>query len=145
MSRVTIELPATWLFSIDLPVRITDINYGNHLGNDSLLSMLQEARVRWLHQFGWTELVTPPVGLIMIDVAVRFKAEAVFGDTLRFQIAAIEWSGAGFDLVYLVTKSATGEEVARAQTGMCFFDYAKRRIARIPAGFRETVEGKPAT
>lgn len=145
MPRVTIDLPATWLFAIDLPVRITDINYGNHLGNDAMLSLLQEARVRWLHQFGWTELVAPPVGLIMIDIAVRFKAEAHFGDTLRIQLAAIDWSGAGFDLVYLVTNAATGAEVARAQSGMCFFDYTKKRIARIPAGFRETVEGKPAT
>ena len=140
MPRVKIELPAHWLFSHDLPVRITDINYGQHLGNDSFLSLIQEARVRWLHQFGWTELkISGTTGLIMVDLAVRFKAEAVFGDTLRIQIGAADWTDLGFDLVYLATNAATGKEVARAQTGMMFFDYATRRLANTPADFRATV------
>ena len=70
MTRVKIDLPQTWLFSVDLPVRITDINYGNHLGNDALVGLLQEARVRWLNQFGWTELIEGAIGLIQIEVTV---------------------------------------------------------------------------
>ena len=142
MSRVKIELSKNWLFEIELPVRITDINYGQHLGNDSFLAMIQEARVRWLHRHGWTELhIAETTGLIMVDVAVRFKNEAVFGDTLKIQIAAADWTEIGFDLVYLATKSATGAEVARAQTGMIFFDYTTRRIAHAPPDFRATVGG----
>lgn len=141
MPRVKIHLPEKWLFETELPVRITDINYGNHLGNDALLAMLQEARVRWLHQFGWTEKLDENTGLIMVDVSIRFKAEAFFGETLAIRLAPGEWSGHGFSIHYLVTKSGTGEEVARAQTGMLFFDYAARRIAGPPAGFREKVGG----
>jgi acyl-CoA thioesterase FadM len=141
MSRVKIPLPETWSFSIDLPVRITDINYGRHLGNDSFVGMLHEARVRWLQQFGWTELITETVGLIMVDVAVRFKAEATFGDTLRIRMAVRDWSIFGFGLVYLATKAENGDEVARAQSGMAFFDYQARRLAGVPEGFREKVGG----
>ena len=142
--RVKIDLPPRWLFAIDLPVRITDINYGHHLGNDAFLAMLQEARVRWLQQFGWTELqVSGTVGLIMVDIAVRFKAESVFGDVLRVQLAAVEWTDYGFDLVNLATKNG-GTEVARANFGMVFFDYATRRLAPVPAGFRDRVEAASA-
>lgn len=143
MARIKIDLPGKWLFSLDLPVRITDINYGRHLGNDSMLALIQEARVRWLQQFGWTEMIAEPVGLTMIDVAVRFKGEAVFGDTLRIQLAPVEWAKLGFELVYLVTKVAGGAEVARAKTGFVFFDYAAHRIAPMPPEFRATVEGGP--
>lgn len=141
MARVTIELPATWTFGIDIPVRITDINYGNHLGNDAFLSILHEARMRWIHQHGWTELNIEKTGLIMIDIAVRFKAEAVFGDVLRVQLAPVEWSNLGFTLIYLATNAATGAEVARAQSGMVFFDYATRRLTSMPAVFREKLGG----
>lgn len=144
MARIKIDLPAAWHFTIDLPVRITDINYGQHLGNDSFLSLLQEARVRWLRQYGWTELIDHNTGLMMVDIAVRLKAEAVFGDTLRIHIATAEWTSFGFDILYLVTKAGTTTEVARAKTGMVFFDYSAKRIAAVPENFQTTVERAPA-
>lgn len=137
MARVKIELPSTWAFHIDIPVRITDINYGNHLGNDSFLSILHEARMRWIHQHGWTELNIEKTGLIMVDMAVRFKSEAVFGDTLRVHLTPVEWTNLGFDLVYLAINATTGTEVARAQSGMIFFDYTTRRLTSMPPVFRE--------
>jgi acyl-CoA thioesterase FadM len=137
MARVKIELPSTWAFHIDIPVRITDINYGNHLGNDSFLSILHEARMRWIHQHGWTELNIEKTGLIMVDMAVRFKSEAVFGDVLRVHLTPVDWTNLGFDLVYLATNATTGAEVARAQSGMIFFDYTTRRLTSMPPVFRE--------
>lgn len=141
MSRIKIQLPEKWHFETTLTVRITDINYGNHLGNDRLLGLLQEARVRWLNQFGWTEKLEGSTGLIMVDAALRFRAEAFFGDELVIKLGVAEWSGHGFVIAYLVTRTATGDEVARARTGMVFYDYAERRIAGAPAGFQERVTG----
>lgn len=136
MPRQKIELPENWQFSTELPVRITDLNYGRHVGNDTMLSLLQEARVQWLRSLGYpSELLAEPVGLILIDLAVRFKSELVYGDTARVQIAVAEWSRRGFELVYLVSNG--GAEVARATTGFVFFDYAARRLADAPEGFRE--------
>ena len=126
-----------YCYKTSLTVRITDINYGNHLGNDSFLSILHEARMRWIHQHGWTELNIEKTGLIMVDMAVRFKSEAVFGDTLRVHLTPVDWTQLGFDLVYLATNATTGAEVARAQSGMIFFDYTTRRLTSMPPVFRE--------
>ncbi|HMP72735.1 MAG TPA: thioesterase family protein [Kiritimatiellia bacterium] len=139
MSRIAIELPSTWIYTLDLPVRITDINYGQHLGNDAFLSMLQEARVRWLHQYQWTELDILGRGLIMVDLAVRFKTEAHFGHTLRFHLQPADWTEIRFELYALATHADTGKEIARARTGMIFFDYTTRKMAKIPPGFRERI------
>jgi len=139
MPRVNIDLPAQWSFSTDIPVRISDINYGNHVGNDAFLGIFHEARMRWLKQFGWTELVFDPVGLIMIDVAVRFKSEAHYGDVLTVSLAPQDWTKLGFDLVYLAVNAATGTEVARAQSGFVFFNYSKKKIAALPPEFQEKV------
>jgi hypothetical protein len=45
MPRLKLELPAGFPFRTTLTVRVTDLNYGNHLGNDALLGLLHEARV----------------------------------------------------------------------------------------------------
>ncbi|HMP76630.1 MAG TPA: thioesterase family protein [Kiritimatiellia bacterium] len=138
MPRQKIELPAAWSFSTEIPVRITDLNYGRHVGNDTMLALIQEARVQWLRSLGYpSELLAEPVGLILIDLAVRFKAELGCGDAARVQLAAVEWTRRGFELVYLVTKDNGATEVARATTGFVFFDYAAKRLAEPPAGFRE--------
>jgi len=56
MPRVELELPERFQFVTEIPLRITDINYGGHLGNDALLSLLHEARVQFLRQYGFTEM-----------------------------------------------------------------------------------------
>ena len=57
MPRVKVTLPESFLFTVELPIRITDLNYGAHLGNDALLSLLHEARVKFLAHLGQPEQV----------------------------------------------------------------------------------------
>ena len=142
MPRVKIELPAAWTFRTEIPVRITDVNYGQHVGNDTMLAFIQEARVQWLRALGYpSELLATPVGLILVDLAVRMKSEAAYGDRLEVQLAVSEWSKVGFELVYLLTKAGDGGEVARATTGFVFFDYTARKLAPPPEGFRAKAGG----
>ena len=142
MPRVKIELPATWTFRTEIPVRITDVNYGQHVGNDTMLAFIQEARVQWLRSLGYpSELLAAPVGLILVDLSGRMKAEAAYGDRLVVQLAVAEWSKVGFELVYLLTKAEGGAEVARATTGFVFFDYTARKLAQAPEGFRVQAGG----
>lgn len=142
MPRVKIELPSAWMFRAEIPVRITDMNYGQHVGNDTLLGFIQEARVQWLRSLGYpSELLAAPVGLILVDLSVRMKAEAVYGDQLVVQLAVAEWSKLGFEVVYQITKAGGGEEVARATTGFVFFNYTARKLAPPPEGFRAKAGG----
>lgn len=133
MARVKIVLPATFLFATTLPVRITDLNYGAHLGNDALLQLLHEARVQFLSSLGVKELdVATQLGFIMADVAVEYKAEAFYGDVLRIEVGVNDLNKYGFDLVYRVENQA-GKEIARAKTGMLAFDYTTRKLRALPA------------
>lgn len=73
MNRIKIDVPETFLFATTLQIRVTDLNYGGHVGNDSFLSLLQEARQQFLLSHGYRELSIAGVGLIMADVAIEFK------------------------------------------------------------------------
>lgn len=128
MARIRINLPAHFSFFVELPVRITDLNYGNHLGNDALLGLLHEARVQFLRHLGRPE-VDPATGLghIMADVAIEYKGEGFYGDTLRVQMAVADLHKYGFDIVYQVWNQEQ-REIARAKTGMLAFDYNTRKL-----------------
>lgn len=132
MARIKLQLPTTFPFSTQLHLRITDINYGGHLGNDSVLSLLHEARMLYLKNAGYTELNFAGVGLIMADAAIEFKAEAFYGDLLKAYVTADEFSKIGFELYYKLVKGAEESVVAIAKTGMICFDYDKRKVTTVP-------------
>ena len=133
MARVKVALPETFPFAVQLPVRITDLNYGAHLGNDALLSMLHEARVQFLAHLGTAEFdPATKLGFIMVDVAIEYRAEAFYGDVLTIEMATSDPSKYGFDIVYQV-KNQDGREITRAKTGMLCFDYNTRKLRGVPA------------
>ena len=133
MARVKVALPDTLPFRTEIPVRITDLNYGGHLGNDALLGILHEARLHFLRSLGMDSDYDPitKLGLIMVDVAVEYKGEAFHGDVLRLDMAAADPGKYGFDVVYHVHNQA-GKEIARAKTGMLCFDYNIRKLRLMP-------------
>ncbi|MFC4231813.1 acyl-CoA thioesterase [Parasediminibacterium paludis] len=134
MERIKIHLPETFSFSTNIPIRITDVNYGGHVGNDSFLSLVHEARLRFLASKGFSEMDVMGVGLIMADAAIEFKKEMVYGDTVKISVAATGFDRIGFDLFYLleVEKDGVTAIAGKAKTGMMSFDYTNKRKAAIP-------------
>lgn len=134
MSRIKIDLPESFRFSSSLTVRITDLNYGAHVGNDTVLSFLHEARVSFLQSLGYSELNLEGVGLIMADAAIVFKNEMFYGDDLLISIQPVECSRVGFDLIYKIEKKPEGQSivVVIAKTAMICYDYAGKKVTALP-------------
>ena len=134
MARIKLTLPESFSFSTTLPVRITDLNYGGHVGNDTILTLLHEARIQYLQSLGFTELYFAGVSLIMGDVAIEFKAELFYGDALKAYVSAGEFTRVGFDLYYELLVEKEGKEVtiAAAKTGMVCFNYTTRKVSAVP-------------
>lgn len=132
MARVKVTLPNVFPFSTTVSVRISDINYGGHMGNDALLSMLHEARVQFLLHHQYSELNLAGKSLIMADVAIEYKGEGFRGDVLTIEVATHDFSKYGFDFVYRVT-SQEPKLIALAKTGMLCFDYSTRKVVSLPA------------
>lgn len=139
MARVQIELPERFLFRTEIPVRIDDINYGGHLGNDAVLTLAHEARLRFLASRGWSELDAGGAGLIMADAAVIYRAEGRHGMVLVAEVAVTEVRSRSCDFVYRLTEAATGREIARAKTGMVFYDYASKKVVTVPESFSAAI------
>ena len=134
MARIKIEIPEKVIGTFIIPIRITDINYGNHVGNDAFVSIIHEARMQWLQQYGYTELKIEGIGLIMSDLAIEFKKESFYGDVVEVKLAAGEISRVGFELYYQLFAKRDKADVllANAKTGMVCYDYDAKKVATIP-------------
>ena len=134
MERIKIKLPETFNFSTSIKIRITDLNYGGHVGNDSFLSLVHEARLQFLQSNGFSEMDIMGAGLIMADASIEFKKEILYGDTVKISVAATNFDRIGFDIFYWleVVKDDVSITVGKAKTGMMCFDYATKKKAAIP-------------
>lgn len=144
MSRVKIKFPDEKpLFSCSISVRIGDINYGNHLGNDSVLSIIHEARMQLLKSWGGNELDIKNNSLIMADVVISYRGEAFYGDKLNVEIYADDITDRSFDLLYHISTEQNEQikDIAHAKTGMLCFDYNIRKIALMSEELKTLLKG----
>lgn len=134
MARIKITIPDNKIASVNIPVRITDINYGNHLGNDVLVSIVHEARAQWLRSNGYSEIDVEGTGLIMSDLAVEYIHESFYGDELQIDISVGEIARVSFELYYTIqtTRNEKIILIAKAKTGMVCYNYAIKKVAAVP-------------
>lgn len=138
MEKVKIILPADKPdFECLITVRVSDINYGNHVGNDSLVSFLHEARVQFLAHMGYTEFDIEGLGLIQADLMVRYKNEAFLGDKLSCKIFFVNFSARSFDMICAITTERNHQKItiAEAKVGLVCYNYQTKSIAHLPAPF----------
>jgi YbgC/YbaW family acyl-CoA thioester hydrolase len=139
MARLKIDFPDEVLYGHDVEVRISDLNYGNHLGHDTLVSLLHEARARFFRHLGHEEWDTCGLSLMVVDLAVSYRAEVLFGQVLRIEVAVGEVGSRSCELLYRVCDRDSGTTVAVAKTGVVFVDGSTRKVVTLPAAFRSLV------
>ena len=138
MARKRIGLPEKFSFTTTIPIRISDVNYGGHVGNDTILSLIHEARMQYLRHLNYSEVEFAGVGLIMANAAIEFKKEIFYGDVVQVSIACGEFSKVSFDVYYKLEKVMRDDPcgkatiVATAQTTMACFNYEVKKIVSIP-------------
>lgn len=142
MDRIKIRLPEIFRFTTEIDIRITDLNYGGHVGNDTFLGLAHEARCRFLESLGYTELHIENVSLIMSDAAIEFKKELFQGDRIKISIAAESFHKFGFDLLYLFEKMDKEEKliVAKIKTGMMCYNYTEKKLEALPELAKEKLK-----
>lgn len=141
MERIKINLPTNFKFSTTLKIRITDLNYGGHVGNDSFLTLIHEARQQFLNSFGYSELKLENTSLIMLDAAIEFKKELNYSDTIRISVAADGFDKYGFDLFYKIEIIDKENYIlaGKAKTGMLCYDYDNKKLVPVPEQVKTTL------
>jgi acyl-CoA thioester hydrolase len=140
MNRIKLPSINKLIFSTNLQVRIYDLNYGNHLGNDSLISLIHEARVRFFKSYNFKELDIGGIGILITNLAVNYKAEAFYGDEIIVDIGISDISKTSVEFLYALKLQNTGNEIAKAITIATFFDYKISKVVKVPQAFLDAIQ-----
>ena len=139
MPRVEIVLPEQFPFFTEVPILASDINFANHLGNDRLMGLLQEARIRFFKWLGYNEADVEGSSMILADAALQYLSEGFHGDVIKIEVALGDFGRCNMDVYYRATNTTTGKLLCQAKTGLVFFDYTTRKVQEVPARFKEKV------
>jgi acyl-CoA thioester hydrolase len=137
VARLVLQLPEQLPFTTEIDVRVTDLNYGAHLGNDAMLSLIHEARWRFFRSLGQTEGDVFGTRLVLGDAAIVYKKEAFAGDRLRFSVGLFDVGRVACDLGYRAVRVADEALVVEAKTGLVFLDPASGRPVALPDAIRK--------
>jgi acyl-CoA thioesterase FadM len=132
MPRTKLAEQPIYEFCYAITLQPRDINYGGHLGVDSLISIVGTARAYIFRSVGLSEinLGDDRTGIIMTDVQVNLKAEGFMFDNLEVHTHIGELTKNGFRFFHKVTRGDS--IVALAEMGFLIFDYAARKIIPVP-------------
>jgi acyl-CoA thioesterase FadM len=141
MARLKLHFPEDqYYYTTLLAVRVTDINAGNHLGNDSMISMISEARACFLFEYGVAETERDGTGIIVTDLATMYRAEAHARDQLLFEVGVMDFNKYGGDIIFRITRPQDKTLVALAKQGFVFFNYKTSQVVAMPEDFKAKFE-----
>ncbi|XKH59430.1 thioesterase family protein [Halomonas sediminis] len=137
MERVKLVFPHEAVFHRHpMTVRVTDMNYGHHLGHDALVSLLHEARIQALASLGLNEWDMHGYPSVVADLAVQYQSEARWPDSLSVETAIPTPESKALSIYHRVVKSAgdksDGEVVATARVNQLLVDTQTGRPVTIP-------------
>lgn len=125
-------------FTTPYQVRISDINYGNHVANSAVLNFFQDARIRYLKQLGkFSELDIGGCGIILPEATVKYRAEMFLADELEIGVRVTEIGRSSVTMNYRIERK--GELTAEGTTALIAFDYTARKARRLPQPFKQAI------
>ena len=140
MPRVKLSEQPKYEFSFHATLMPRDINYGGHLGNDAIVTLVGSARAAMYRSMGFSEgdLGDGENGTIMSDLVVNYRAEAFVFDEIRIDSHIGELTTGSFRIFQRMVRD--GKLVALAETGIVVFNYGQHKVGRLPDIFTEKLQ-----
>ncbi|MCW4149449.1 thioesterase family protein [Halomonas sp. 18H] len=133
MERIKIDFPeAEICHRHPLAVRITDMNYGRHLGHDAVISLMHEARVQALASLGLSEGDMAGYPCVAADLAIQYQSESRWPDALVAETAIPEPSRKAISVYHRLRREPDGRSVATARLTLMLVDPEAGRPVPVP-------------
>lgn len=124
-------------FTVEIPLRLRDLDAMNHVNNAVYATFLEQARAAYFHEVVGRRL--NEVGMAIADLSVEFERAVHFDDdAVTVGVRAADLGTSSIPLAYEVW---TGEErVATAETTMVHVDRETGRPTALPDEWRTAFE-----
>jgi acyl-CoA thioester hydrolase len=135
--RIKLEIPEKILFCCKIILRIDDMNYGNHMGNERILVLAHESRVQFLKSLDCSEFDLFGASIIQADAAITYKSEGQTGDVIICNISIENVGRSSFEMYYHFFNETSQQSLAVCKTGMVFYDYSNQKVCATPVAFEQ--------
>lgn len=142
MPRIVLDLPEEFIYKAEIPVRLTDLNPGNHVGNDQMISLLSAARFMFFDHLELDEFNIFGHNIAVTDLATMYLKETLARDTLIFEVGITDFNKYGADFIFRVSQQSSGQVAALAKTGFVFLDKTSGKVSPVPSEFKAMIEAK---
>jgi acyl-CoA thioesterase FadM len=85
-----------------------------------MISMISEARARFLFEFGIRETAQDGIGIIVTDLATTYKAEGHARDQLLFEVGVMDFNKYGGDITFRISRPQIRRRLQWQNQVLCF-------------------------
>ena len=140
MERVKLDFPAeAVIHRHSLTVRVTDMNYGRHLGHDAMVSLLHEARIQAFAALDLPEWDMHGHPSVVADLAITYQSEARWPDALIIATAVPEPQGKALTVYQRIYQAESQQVVATARVNQLLIDLATGRPVEVPEQVKQAL------
>lgn len=140
MERVKLDFPAeAVIHRHPLTVRITDMNYGRHLGHDAVVSLLHEARIQAFAALDLPEWDMHGHPSVVADLAIQYHSEARWPDALLIETAVLEPQGKALIIYQRIYQADSEQLVATSRVNQLLIDLATGRPVEVPTQVKQAL------
>ncbi len=132
-----------FVFETVMRVRNTEIDVGQHLTLESLITLLAEARARFLYSRGIKEINSDYQGLIISNLQLNVISRVRAREELLFEVGVEQISDKSGDMAIKVTRMYDGSLVAKARKSFIQYDYRSNKAISFHDDIKEALEQKP--
>lgn len=127
-------------FSVEVPVRFSDMDSLGHVNNAIYLSYFEEGRVHYFKKlFDLPNNDTSTLSMIVLEVHCTYKTPAFYGEILRVHTKVGWMKNKSFEMQYLITDVKSGRTVAEGSSIQVSYDYSNQKTIEMPEEFRKKV------
>lgn len=116
-----------FVFETVMRVRNTEIDVGQYLTLESLITLLAEARARFLYSKGINEINSEYQGLIVSDLQLNVISRVRAREALLFEVGIEQIAEKSGKMAIKVTRMYDGSLVAKARKGFIQYDYRSNK------------------
>lgn len=134
MNKIKVTENEKIKFRYQTKIRIGDLNYGNHLAHDKLISIVHDARISFFLENNLSEVNYEDKFLFMIkSLSIDYINQSFLHENLKINIYVGEINKVSFELKYEILKD--NSLVALCVTTLVCYNTLKRRLDQLPASF----------
>ena len=132
-----------FVFETVMRVRNTEIDVGQHLTLESLISLLAEARARFLYSKGIKDINAEYQGLIVSNLQLNIINRVRAREELLFEVGIEHISDKDGEMAIKVTRMYDGSLVAKARKSFVQYDYRSNRSISFNSDVKDALNQQP--